>query len=254
MPKKIPVLLQMYTVRDDAQADLAATLATVAETGYAGVELAGYAGKTAAEYKKLLDDNGLRAYSAHVGIDQVRDNPAQVIEDAQLFGFEYVVVPWIGSPYVDSFAGFQQVGQLLAEAAPTFAEAGLTLGYHNHAFEFEKSENGVNGFDALFTAGGEKVAVEMDTFWVKKGGFDPAEYLAKYTNRVPLVHLKDMDSEGNFAPVGTGTINYVDSLLPAAEAAGVKFYIVEQDSCQAPLVPLESIRISMENLKRWGVV
>jgi sugar phosphate isomerase/epimerase len=253
MPKKIPVLLQMYTVRDDAQADLASTLATVAKLGYAGVELAGYAGKTAAEYKKLLDDNGLRAYSAHVGIDQVRDNPTQVIEDAKLFGFEYVIVPWTGSPYVDSFAGFQQVGTLLAEAAPVFAAAGLTLGYHNHAFEFEKSENGVNGFDALFAAGGDSVAVEMDTFWVKKGGFSPAEYLGKYSGRTPLIHVKDMDADGNFAPVGAGTIDYLGSLLPAAEAAGVKYYIVEQDSCQAPLTPLESIQISIENLKSWGV-
>ncbi len=244
----------MYTVRDDAQADLAGTLETVAKVGYVGVELAGYAGASAAEYKKILDDNGLKAISAHVGIDQVRDSPAQVIDDAKLFGFEYVIVPWIGSPYVDSLAGFQQVGQLLAAAAPTFAVAGITLGYHNHAFEFEKSEGDLNGFDALFAAAGPSVCVEMDTFWVKKGGFEPAEYLKKYTGRTPLIHLKDMDADGNFAPVGAGTIDYLGSLLPAAEAAGVKYYIVEQDSCQAPLTPLESMKQSFASLKTWGVV
>jgi sugar phosphate isomerase/epimerase len=241
----------MYTVRDDAERDLAVTLKTVAQIGYGGVELAGYAGKSATEYKALLDENGLRAVSAHVGIDQVRDSPAQVIADAKLFGLSYVVVPWIGSPYVDSFEGFQQVGRLLATAAPVFAAEGITLGYHNHAFEFEKSEGGVNGFDAIFEAAGPDVCVELDTFWVKKAGHDPAGYLKRYAGRTPLVHLKDMDAAGDFAPVGTGTIDYEGSLLPAARAAGVRFYIVEQDSCVAPLTPLESARTSFENLKNW---
>lgn len=252
MSHPIPVCLQMYTVRDDAQRDLAQTLATVAEIGYYGVEVAGYAGKTAAEYQALLDQNGLKAIGAHVGFDQVKNQTAQVIEEAQLFGYSYVIVPWIGKPYTESAAGYRQLGEELTAAAATLATAGLTLCYHNHAFEFELSENGELGFDLLF-ASAPAVQVELDTFWVKKGGQDIPTYLRKYAGRVPLVHLKDMDAEGGFAPVGEGTVDYA-ALFAAAEAGGAQYYIVEQDSCKAPLVPLDSIRISFENLKKLGKV
>lgn len=253
MLSKIPVCLQMYTVRDDAQADLAATLSAVGKLGYFGVEIAGYAGHTATEYKKLLDGNGLRAIGQHVGFDLVKNSLSQVVDEAKLFGYDYVMVPWIGAPYTDSLDGYRTLGLELREAAEALKADGLTLGYHNHAFEFEKSEDGVFGFDALFESAGPDVAVEMDTFWVAKGGQSPAAYLEKYAGRVPIVHLKDMDAEGGFAPVGEGTIDYTGSLLPAAEKAGVKFYVVEQDSCKAPLVPLESIKLSIQNLRSWGL-
>jgi len=250
MSHPIPLCLQMYTVRDDADRDLAGTLATVAQLGYYGVEIAGYAGKTAEEYKALLDTNGLKAIGAHVGFDALKNQTAQVIAEAKLFGYSYVIVPWIGKPYTESLDGYRQLGAELSALAGTLAEAGLTLCYHNHAFEFELSEDGQYGFDALFAAAPD-VQVELDTFWVKKGGQDIPTYLTRYAGRVPLVHLKDMDTEGGFAPVGEGTVDY-PALFAAAEAAGAKYYIVEQDSCKAPLVPLESIRISIENLKKLG--
>ena len=252
MPKKLPVTLQMYTVRDDAARDLAGTIAEVARIGYAGVEIAGYAGATAEQYKALLDANGLRAIGTHVGFDQLKTDAARVIDEAKLFGYRHVTVPYIGAPYNASVDGLRRLGAELADAAGAFADAGLVLCYHNHAFEFERKEGDVVGFDALFDAAAGKVQVELDTFWVKKGGYDPAAYLRKYAGRVPLVHLKDMSEDGEFRPVGTGTIDYVGSLLPAAEDAGAEFYIVEQDSC-ATATPLESIAISYNNLKAWGV-
>jgi sugar phosphate isomerase/epimerase len=249
---KIPVCLQMYTVRDDAQRDLVGTLAYVASLGYQGVELAGYAGKTAEEYKALLDANNLRAIGAHVGVDVVTGKPDQAIAEARLFGYDYVIVPWIGKPYTESLAGYAKLGAELSAIAPVYADAGLTLCYHNHAFEFDLSEGGKTGLDVLFESA-PSLQAELDTFWIKKGGQDIADYLTRLSGRVPLVHLKDMDSDGSFAPVGTGTVDY-PALFAAAEAAGTKFYMVEQDSCQAPLTPLESIKISIENLKAWGKV
>lgn len=253
MAVSFPVNLQMYTLRDDAARDLPGTLAEVARIGYAGVELAGYAGATAAQYKALLDDNGLRAVGAHVGIDAVRLEPARVVDEARLFGIEYVTVPWIGAPYAESVDGLRRLGAELAELSEPFAAAGLVLCYHNHAFEFERRDGDVVGFDALFDAAGGKVQAEMDTFWVKKGGFDPSEYLRRYAGRVPLVHLKDMSEDGEFRPVGEGTIDYVGALLPAAADAGARHYIVEQDSCSTG-TPLESVARSFANLKSWGVV
>ncbi|MBB6053503.1 sugar phosphate isomerase/epimerase family protein [Armatimonas rosea] len=249
---KIPICLQMYTVRDDAQRDLAGTLATVASLGYAGVELAGYSGKTAQEYKALLDSHGLRAIGAHVGVDQVTGKIDQTIEEAKLFGYNYVIVPWIGKPYTESLEGYRTLGAELSAVAEQYTAAGLTLCYHNHAFEFDLLEGDKTGLDVLFESA-PRVQAELDTFWIKKGCQDIPEYLTRLSGRVPLVHLKDMDAEGNFAPVGTGTVDY-PALFAAAEAAGVAYYMVEQDSCQAPLTPLESIKVSMENLKAWGKV
>ena len=100
----------MYTVRDDAQRDLAGTLARVAELGYAGVELAGYSGVTPEQYKDLLDQNGLRAIGAHVGFDRVTGETQQVIEEAKLFGYNFVIVPWIGKPYTESLEGYRKLG------------------------------------------------------------------------------------------------------------------------------------------------
>ena len=249
---KIPVCLQMYTVRGDAERDLAETLAIIATLGYAGVELAGYAGKTAQEVKALLEANGLQAIGAHVGVDRVIGNPAQTIAEARLLGYDYVIVPWIGKPYTDSLEGYRKLGAELSAVAPEYADAGLTLCYHNHAFEFALSAGDQTGLDVLFESA-PSLHAELDTFWVKKAGKDIPSYLRRLAGRVPLVHLKDMDTAGNFAPVGTGTVDY-PALFAAAEEAKVKFYVVEQDSCQPPLTPFESIRISIENLRAWGKV
>jgi sugar phosphate isomerase/epimerase len=251
MAEKIPVGLQMYTVRDDAAKDFAGTAKTVAEIGYAGVELAGYAGLTATEVKKILDDNGLSVFGGHVGYDQIANNTAQVVDEFTAFGAKYIAVPWIGNEWRGSLADYKKLGGILNELGETLKASGITLCYHNHDFEFNKFGGEVYGFDALFAAADPtNLQVEMDTFWVKKAGEDPVAYITKYAGRLPLVHLKDMTPEGEFAPIGEGTIDYI-ALCGAAEKAGTKYFIVEQDSCKTH-PPLESVRISFETLKKLG--
>ncbi|GAB4454467.1 MAG: sugar phosphate isomerase/epimerase [Armatimonadaceae bacterium] len=248
----LPINLQLYTVRDDLNNDFVGTIKTVAEIGYSGVEIAGYAGKTASEVKQILDDHGLKVVGGHVGIDQVTKNTETVIEEYTAFGSPYVVVPYIGEEWRKSADDYKRLGETLAEAGAKYKAAGLTLCYHNHAFEFEKFD-GQYGFDILFdSAPADVLQMEMDTFWVKKGGEDIPAYLKKYSGRVPLVHLKDMSEDGDFRPVGEGTVDYT-ALFEAAEASGSRFYIVEQDKCTTA-TPLESIRISFENLKKMGKV
>ncbi|MDX1932966.1 MAG: sugar phosphate isomerase/epimerase [Capsulimonadales bacterium] len=253
MAEKIPVGLQMYTVRDDAAKDFAGTVKTIAEIGYAGVELAGYAGLTAAEAKKVLDDNGLAVFGGHVGYDQMTNNLEQVIDEFSAFGAKYVAVPWIGNEWRNSLDDYRRLGAALNEIGAKLTAAGITLCYHNHDFEFNRFGGDVYGFDALFAAAEPaNLQVEMDTFWVKKAGEDPVAYVTKYAGRLPLVHLKDMTPDGDFAPVGEGTIDYI-ALTGAAEAAGTKYFIVEQDVCRTH-PPLESVRISFENLRKLGKV
>jgi len=251
MSVSFPVNLQLYTLRDELAADLEGTLAAVGTIGYAGVELAGLHGRTAAEFKALLDANGLAAVGMHVGFDALRENPQAVVDDALVFGVGHVVVPWIGAPWSESVSGLSDLGAELARLSAPLTAAGLVLCYHNHAFEFERAEGDTVGFDALFEAAGPDVAVELDTYWVRKGGYDPSAYLARYAGRVPLVHLKDMGEDGGFRPVGDGVIDYVGDLLPAVARAGVRHCIVEQDSCSTAS-PLESAARSYRHLKDWG--
>lgn len=247
MPK-IPVAVQMYTLRNDLDSDFAGTVAEVAKIGYKTVELAGYHGHTAEDVKKILDDNGLSVMSTHVPIETLQSDPQRVIDEHLLLGATYVVVPYIGN---ELRGDYRALAAVLNKIGANVAPHGLTVCYHNHDFEF-KTENGEIGYDVLFGAANpNQVKIEMDTFWVTKGGYSPVEYLEKYKGRVPLVHLKDMTPEGDFAPVGTGTIDY-KTLIPAAEAAGAELYVVEQDVCKTD-TPLGSIRTSFENLKAMGV-
>lgn len=247
MSNKIPINLQLYTLRDDLNNDFAGTIQAVRDIGYSGVEIAGYGKHTAAEVKQILDDAGLKVVGGHVGYDQVVGNPDSVIAEFSAFGAPYVVVPWIGEEWRKSLDDYKRLGATLSAAGAQYKKAGITLCYHNHAFEFEKLD-GEYGFDALFAAADpELLQIEMDTFWVKKGGEDIPAYLSKYSGRVPLVHLKDMSEDGDFRPVGEGNIDY-PALFAAADAAGTEHYIVEQDRCSTA-TPLESVRISYDNLK-----
>ena len=254
-PTKLPIALQMYTVRDDAARDFAGTLAQVAKIGYVGVELAGLQGLSAPAVRTLLDDNGLFAVGTHTGIDAILDNIGQVIDENLALGSRYVTVPYLGDDRRKSLEDYQKLGATFTEVAAKLKESNLGFCYHNHAFEFDKFGGDTYAFDALFAAGDPNlVKVEMDTFWVKKAGEDPAAYLKKYAGRVPLIHIKDMTAGENptFAEVGEGTMDF-DAIFAAAGIAGGEYYIVEQDQCKNH-PPLTSVEISFKNLQKMGMV
>ena len=129
------------------------------------------------------------------------------------------------------------------------ADAGIVLCYHNHAFEFETFD-GKYGLDILYdNSDPQYVQAEIDTYWVQKGGVDPAAYIRKLSGRTPLIHIKDMDTDGDFAEIGEGTLDW-DAIWSACEASGAKWYIVEQDRCKRP--PVESATLSVNNLCKMG--
>jgi sugar phosphate isomerase/epimerase len=254
MPAKLPVTLQMYTLRDDAARDFAGTLKTVAEIGYAGVELAGYNGLGVEEIKRLLDDNNLLVAGMHAGLDLLENSFDQVVSDSLTLGLEYVVIPFLAENRRQSIDDYKRLAHQLNGLGDRLKASELTLCYHNHAFEFEKFGGDVYGYDVIFDeTDANLVKVEMDAFWVTKAGEDPAVYLRKYKNRVPLIHVKDMTAapESTFAEVGEGVIDFTP-IFEAAEAAGTEYYVVEQDrTFKHP--PLESVRISFNNLKKMGI-
>lgn len=253
MPK-IPVALQLYTVRDRTKTDFAGTVKEVARIGYAGVELAGYGNLTTAkDVRKALDDAGLKLAGAHVGIDALEKDLPRVLDDQHILGNRNVVCPYMPEPRRKDAAGWKQVAESLSQIATRCREKGFTFAYHNHSFEFQVFD-GKTGMDILWdNTDAAMVRSELDVFWVKHGGIDPVDYLKELGKRVALLHLKDMATgpERKFAPVGTGTIDF-SAIDAAAQQIGVQWNIVEQDDPYGQS-SLEIAKISFENLKKAGI-
>jgi len=264
-----PIALQLYSVRDDMANDFYGTLKKVKELGYDGVEFAGLFGKTANEVKEMCNALGLKPISAHVPFVDMMANP-DIINTYAEIGCEYVVIPYLTEEYRPGKEKFSEViegAKVLGEKANSL---GLTLAYHNHDFEFTKLD-GKYALDILYdTVPATLLETQLDTCWVNVGGENPAEYIKKYSGRVNILHLKDFvgskcenmyaligidenekkDTAGKFElrPVGKGVQNFPE-ILAAAEKAGTKWVVVEQDQPSMGLTPMECAKVSIDYLK-----
>ncbi|MBN7817968.1 sugar phosphate isomerase/epimerase family protein [Algoriphagus pacificus] len=254
--------LALYTVRDSMASDPKATLQAVAEAGYAYVEAANYEdgkfyGMTPAEFKAYLESLGMTAKSAHMGMVTM-ENADQLIADVKAAGIEYFVIP---VPPMGMFTfgkdgmGMKGTADELVAIMDTLGEkcnsAGIKLLYHNHDFEFKPMADGTIIEDILLEkCNPEFVNFQMDLFWVTKAEVDPLTYFEKYPGRFKAWHVKDMNAEGNFAPVNTGSIDF-KRILAEKEKSGMEFYLVEQDQTFG-LDPMEAIKISHDGLKEIG--
>jgi sugar phosphate isomerase/epimerase len=237
--------VQLYTVRDQMKADFAGTIEKVAKIGYREVEFAGYFDNPPKEVKGLLDKNGLTAPSAHIDFEHITTKLAEVIEAAKVVGHQYIVCPWMPEELRGDAEGWKQVAHSLNKAGADIKKAGMQLAYHNHNFEF-KDFNGKLGYDILLEeADPNLVKMEMDLYWTTKAGADPLKYFAKHPGRFPLVHVKDMDKSGDFAEVGSGTIDW-KPIFAKSQQAGIKHYFVEQDQSKDPFA---SIKASYDYLR-----
>lgn len=248
MTTTIPIAVQMYTLREESARDFVGTLKKVAELGFDGVEFAGYGGLTATEVKKVLDELGLKAAASHVPLEDLETNLDQVIEDQKLLGSKYVVCPYL-LPERRTEQDYHDLILLLEQAGEKCRQKGITLCYHNHDFELERLSDGRIALDSIFEdTDAANVKAELDVYWLTKAGEKPVEWINRYRNRTPLVHLKDMTTDGEqyFAELGAGGVN-IESVLNLGVEAGVEWWIVEQDFSRR--TPLESIEISLNYLK-----
>lgn len=247
---KTPYALQLYTVRDQLEADLAGTLGRVRQAGYRLVELAGTQGRSPEEYKDLLDEAGLEAVSAHIGFEEVTTHPQWAMDQARIFGIEYVVVPWLGGEEFNEKAAWLNAAHRMDAAGAALRDEGIRLCYHNHAHEFMSIE-GECIHDLLFAdTAPENLAVQLDTCWAAVGGKDPAALIRRYSGRIPLVHFKDFKPgmPPSLTEVGNGCLQW-DAIIAAVRDAGVACCIVEQDDNFLPGSdgtpdPIESARVS----------
>ncbi len=256
--------LALYTVRDAMAADAKGTLQKVADAGYAYVEAAGYAngkfyGMEPTEFKSYLESLGLVAKSSHMGMVNL-ENADQLIADTKAAGIEYFVIPVPPMGMFNFDASTMTMGmngspeelvEILNELGKKAKAAGLKLLYHNHDFEFMENEEGVVLADYILeNTDPSEVNFQMDLYWVTKAGANANDYFAKYPGRFKAWHVKDMNPEGMFAPVGQGLINF-SKFLADKEKSGMEVYYVEQDMT-FELDPLEAIQISHDGLSKFG--
>ena len=248
---KIPVALQMYTVREEQAKDFVGTLRKVRQIGYEAVEFAGTGGMAAKDLRAVLDDLGLKACGIHIGVDALTKTLDETIEYNLAIANPFLVCPGIPEEMRNSAEAWRKTARIFDEAGAKARQHGLLVGYHNHNIEFQKFD-GQYGLDILLKNSGRgNVSSELDVFWAKFGGVAPAAYMKTQPGRIALLHLKDMaKDEKSFAEVGEGILDF-KAIFAEAERAGVQAYIVEQDTCARP--PLESVKISLDNLKKWGI-
>jgi len=254
--------LQIYSVRNELKEDLEGTLKQIAKIGYKWLELANYNDgkfydKSPGEFKKLIDDLGMKIISSHTGVEikGVDMSNVEKLADAHAeLGLKYVIKPWLVEERRVSADSYEKVAEELNKIGEVMKSRGLKFGYHNHDFEFENVENHIP-FDILLSeTDKELVTFEIDLYWIKKGGKDAIEYFKKYPGRFELYHIKDMDNteEGYFTEVGTGIINFVE-LFAHKNLAGMKYFFVEQDNFRN-YSPLESVKISFDYLNNCDFI
>ena len=264
-----PVALQLFSVRDDMSADFEGTLRKVKELGFQGVEFAGLFGHDAETVKKLLEEIGLEAVSAHISIDEFLANPESVIDTYVKIGCKYAAIPYLVQERRPGEAKWEQTVEEIKKIAVMAKAKGLQLMYHNHDFEFVEI-NGKYALDELYdTISPDLLETEIDTCWVNVAGVNPASYVRQYAGRATILHLKDfaggktdnmyeligIESDKpkytkafEFRPIGYGKQD-VPTLLEAAEAAGTKWLVVEQDSPSMGKTSIECAQMSINYLK-----
>ncbi len=272
---KLPVAVQLYSVRDEMQNDFYGTIKKMKEIGYDGVEFAGLFGQNPAEIKAFCDEIGIVPISAHVPYYDMLENPEAVLSDYAKIGCKYVAVPYLTEECRPGTDGFEATVEGIRKIGEAAKALGIQLLYHNHDFEFVKIGEDY-ALDVLYsTIPADLLQTEIDTCWVNVAGVNPAEYIEKYSGRAPVVHLKDFKMSGknhgtlykligideneaqeeeeafSFMPVGHGAQD-MPEILAACETAGAKWVVVEQDSPAKDDTPVNSVTLSREYLKTLG--
>ena len=246
--------LQLYTVRKDIQADTPGVLATVRKIGYRSVEtFAAQYTRPAKELRQMIRDAGLLLPSAHFGYSDL----GQKFDYAKELGAKYIVVGAPPFPKANSADAFKKFAAQYNQWGQEAVKYGMEFGFHNHNIEFQ-SFDGVTGLEILMKETDPKlVKWQMDCYWVVQAGEDPVAMIRKYGGRLQTLHFKDRKpnmptstkpgAPAHFTEVGTGTIDF-KAIWDTASALNIPYFFVEQDQTEIP--PLDSIRISYDNLKR----
>jgi sugar phosphate isomerase/epimerase len=271
---RVPLGLQLYSVRELLPKDYEGTLKQLGAIGFREVESAGYYNHSAAQVKQAMSGAGLHLVSAHYGSDDLHQKLDEIIAFNKELGVSYIICSFPGfkdpsrvkdlTPKQRSTAFNLQDWRWNAEQFNTIgakvSAAGLKFGYHNHTMEFHKTDGVVPYDELLRLTDPAHVTMEMDCGWVTVGGANPVEYLRKYPTRISMLHVKDFknitpDSSIENVPtiveLGQGTIDYGPIFKQAAKSGVVKHCFVEQEGYNVP--PMEGLKIDADYMHKLGI-
>jgi sugar phosphate isomerase/epimerase len=257
MPK-VPIALELYSVRNECAADLPGTLKAVADMGYEGVEFAGYHGYSAEDLRKMLDDLGLICCGSHLGINTlIGDELLKTAEFNRILGNPYLICPGLPAEYTASRAAWQKTAALFNEISAIVRPLGQWVGYHNHHTEFTPLD-GELPWDTFFGGTVSDVVMQLDTGNALRGGSHVNQFVERYPGRCLTVHLKPYSVEAakenpdlGYRPlIGDDSVPWAE-LLELCETIGkVQWYIVEYESDLFP--PLEAVDKCLQRLRAMG--
>ncbi|GHC74555.1 sugar phosphate isomerase/epimerase family protein [Streptomyces flavofungini] len=237
--------MHLYTMRAALAQDFLGTLERLAAIGYATVGVSGRHGHTADAVRRMLDGVRLKAVLEHVAYDVLRGpGLGQALADLHTLGAAWPVVPSLPGA-LHSPAGFREAAREFNRIGRAARDAGLgRLLFHNHGSDHVVVD-GVNLYDVLVTeTDPDLVGFELDVYWAVKGGAKPGSYFVRHPGRFPALHVKDMAADGDFADVGSGTLDFA-AMFDHARRGGVRQWLVEHDN---PTDPFATARNSYRYL------
>jgi sugar phosphate isomerase/epimerase len=249
----VPIGLEIYSLRGDAEKDLPGTLALIRKLGFSEVEGGDFFGRSAAEFRKLLDGHGLKLTSMMADYERLCADVHSVADDAHTLGARYVVCSTVPHKKKLTAEECEQAIDSLNRFGENLSKSELNCCYHTHGVEFEKSSDGTL-FDTLVKRTDPKfVNFEMDIFWIVYAYQDPVRLLHRYPGRFPLMHVKDIRKgtalgglpadvrEEESVPLGQGLVD-IPAALRAARETGVRHYYIEDEAVDAARQLPESLR------------
>ncbi|HEU4901884.1 MAG TPA: sugar phosphate isomerase/epimerase [Flavisolibacter sp.] len=249
--------LQLYTFRDQIPKDVPGMLKKIGGMGFRHLEGGGTYGLSKEEFKRLLQKNKLQMTSYGADFKDLETAPEKVVANARFFGAKYIMCAWVphnGETFTIDDA--KKAVAVFNKAGKAAAAKGIRFVYHAHGYEFQPYEKGTL-FDYMLKNMNPAYAnFEMDVFWFKNSGQDPAAWLLRHPNRFPLLHLKDRkpgtpdnvtaqaDVETNVV-LGSGDVN-IAAVMKAAKKIGIRYAFIEDESSHS----LEQVPQSLAYLKR----
>ncbi|MEP6597620.1 MAG: sugar phosphate isomerase/epimerase [Ginsengibacter sp.] len=266
--------IQLYSVRDEMKANPLDTLQQLAKMGYTNVEHANYVnrkfyGYSATEFKKVLDDLGLRMPSGHTvmgpqhwdsATKNFTDEWKYTIEDAAVIGQKYVISPWLDESLRKNYDDLLRFLDLFNKSGELCKSSNMKFGYHNHNFEFKYSLNNQKIYDIVLEHTDPKlVAQQLDIGNMYGGGGRAIEVIKKYPGRFELMHVKDeikatkgeMEDPYESTILGKGIINVKSVIDLGLKSGGTSHFIIEQESYQGK-TPIECAKEDLKIMKSWG--
>jgi sugar phosphate isomerase/epimerase len=270
--KKGVVGIQLYSIREDMKKDPLANLKKVAEMGYTDVEHANYInrkfyGYTAKEFRKILDDLGLKMPSGHTVMGKQHwdettkdftDAWKYTVEDAAICGQKYVISPSLDISMRKDLDQLKHFMDVFNKSGELCQKSGMKFGYHNHDFEFSLKLSSVRVYDIIMQNTDPKlVAQQLDIGNMYGGGGRALDLLAQYPGRFELMHVKDeIKSETEHGGwessiLGVGVIGTKEVIDIGRKSGGTKYFIIEQESYQGK-APLDAMKEDLAIMKKWG--